>query len=182
LLDSLLQEMIAPRDIYELADTIEAELLAQEGADLEQVTLRSPWVAAFLRSPRIVEERKELFLYVVICSALLRIPPTEKEKSQRLIEMARLRFFSDSEFWQCAIAFADIHNTLDEIFRLYYVEENDSLMSQMSSQTTSLRQKLISLRQDEVVRSSLEPVYGVFLKAGNEHPGNILQQCILSLL
>ena len=92
--------------------------------------------------------------------------------------------------------------------RLYYVEESDSLMSQMSSQTTSLRQKLISLRQDEVensskipilhripiilaeiklqhsqvVRSSLEPVYGVFLKAGNEHPGNILQQCILSLL
>ena len=29
--------MIAPRDIYELADTIEAELLAQDGADLEQV-------------------------------------------------------------------------------------------------------------------------------------------------
>ena len=81
------------------------------------------------------------------------------------------------------------------------------MMSQMSSQTTSLRQKLISLRQDEVgdlleifhkipiksfinrqktnaqvVRSSLEPVYGVFLKAGHEHPGNILQQCILSLL
>ena len=29
--------MIAPRDIYELADTVEAELLAQEGAELEQV-------------------------------------------------------------------------------------------------------------------------------------------------
>lgn len=81
-----------------------------------------------------VNERKELFFYVVICSALLRsvsglvtikhkvvsllrIPATEKEKNQRLIEMARQRFFSDREFWQCAIAFADIHNTLDEIFR-----------------------------------------------------------------
>ena len=31
--------MIAPRDIYELADTVEAELLAQEGADLEQVRI-----------------------------------------------------------------------------------------------------------------------------------------------
>ena len=31
-------QMIAPRDIYELADTVEAELLAQEGADLEQVS------------------------------------------------------------------------------------------------------------------------------------------------
>ena len=30
-------QMIAPRDIYELADTVEAEQLAQEGADLEQV-------------------------------------------------------------------------------------------------------------------------------------------------
>ena len=30
-------QMIAPRDIYELADTVEAELLAQDGADLEQV-------------------------------------------------------------------------------------------------------------------------------------------------
>ena len=29
--------MIAPRDIYDLADTVDAEQLAQEGADLEQV-------------------------------------------------------------------------------------------------------------------------------------------------
>ena len=29
--------MIAPRDIYELADTVETELLAQDGADVEQV-------------------------------------------------------------------------------------------------------------------------------------------------
>jgi len=180
--------MIAPRNIYDLADTVEAEQLAQEGANLEQVTSRSPWVAAYLRSPRMDDstdagkKRKELFLYVVICSALLRIPQTESEKSQRLIEMARQRFFLDSEFWQCTVSFTDIHNTLDEIFRLYYPEENGS---QMSSQTTSLRQKLISLRQDQVVRDSLEPVYSVFLNAKNEHPGKILQQCkqcILSLL
>ena len=75
-------------------------------------------------------------------------------------------------------------------------------------ETTSLRQNLISLRQDQVetpftipilhkfqfrcqfehpqvVRDSLEPVYSVFLNAKNEHPGKILQQCkqcILSLL
>lgn len=30
-------QMIAPRDIYELADTVDAEQLVQEGADLEQV-------------------------------------------------------------------------------------------------------------------------------------------------
>ena len=30
-------QMIAPRDIYDLADTVDAEQLAQEGADLEQV-------------------------------------------------------------------------------------------------------------------------------------------------
>ena len=36
-------QMIAPRDIYELADTVEAELLAQEGADLEQVDFKWLW-------------------------------------------------------------------------------------------------------------------------------------------
>ena len=30
-------QMIAPRNIYDLADTVEAEQLAQEGANLEQV-------------------------------------------------------------------------------------------------------------------------------------------------
>jgi len=185
--------MIAPRNIYDLADTVEAEQLAQEGANLEQVTSRSPWVAAYLRTKRMDDstdagkKRKELFLYVVICSALLRIPQTESEKSQRLIEMARQRFFLDSEFWQCTVSFTDIHNNLDEIFRLYYVEENGSQMLRMLTnvETTSLRQKLISLRQDQVVRDSLEPVYSVFLNAKNEHPGKILQQCkqcILSLL
>ena len=33
----LLMQMIAPRNIYDLADTVEAEQLAQEGANLEQV-------------------------------------------------------------------------------------------------------------------------------------------------
>ena len=39
--------MIAPRDIYELADTVEAELLAQDGADLEQVE-ENLWLFSWL--------------------------------------------------------------------------------------------------------------------------------------
>ena len=39
------------------------------------------------------------------------------------------------------------------MYRLYYIDKEDQktgLMNQMTAQTTSLRQKLISLRQDEV--------------------------------
>ena len=34
----------------------------------------------------------------------------------------------------------------------------------------------------QVIRSSLEPVYGTFIKSPSQHPGNVLQQCLLSLL
>ena len=104
-------------------------------------------------------------------------PPTERDATGRLLELARTRFFSDSEFWQCSVAFADIHNDLDEIFRsptcllgtrvinifrrLFYIEkanEREGLVSQMNGQTTSLRQKLIALRQDEVFAPTPAPV------------------------
>lgn len=179
------KKMLTPRDIYDLADTVDTEILARDGAELDLVSLRSPWISAFLRSPRMVEERRELFLFVVLCQALINTPPTERDATGRLLELARTRFFSDSEFWQCSVAFADIHNDLDEIFRLFYIEkanEREGLVSQMNGQTTSLRQKLIALRQDEVVRSSLEPVYGVFLKQRELHPSSVLQQCLLSIL
>ena len=134
-------------------------------------------------------------------------------------------------------------NVFRRLFYIEKVEEREGLVSQMSGQTTSLRQKLIALRQDEVaapaptpvpyttsapaptpvptpvpyttsapapgpsalslpllllphscpcptpshifwqvVRSSLEPVYGVFLKQRELHPSSVLQQCLLSIL
>ena len=61
--------------------------------------------------------------------------------------------------------------------RLFYVQgfEKDLHIAE-------LKQKLLALRQDETVRSALEPVYGEFLKRPSLHPSTVLQQCILSLL
>ena len=50
------------------------------------------------------------------------------------------------------------------------------------TQVDSIRSKILLLREDQVIRSSLEPVYGEFLKRKNLHPSLFLEQCILSLL
>ena len=45
-----------------------------------------------------------------------------------------------------------------------------------------LKVHITSLRQDKAIRASLEPSFGTFLKTPRLHPGNIIQNCILSLL
>jgi len=170
--------MLTPRDIFELADTVELA----EGLELDECVHRSPWAQTFLKAPKMLDpiggpDRRELFFYVICCSALNRTQTIEKEKTKKILMIMRDRFFADSEFWQASVSFMDIHNLQDDIFRLFYVQgfEKEVHMS-------SLRQKLLALRQDETVRSALEPVYGEFLKRPNLHPSNVLQQCILSLL
>ena len=71
--------MIAPRDIYELADTVEAELLAQDGADLEQVEeiLWYSWLFANDSSIRDVKlEGKSLTAYILISGGILALAST----------------------------------------------------------------------------------------------------------
>ena len=112
--------MLTPRDIYELADTVELV----EGLDIEDCVHRAPWVQAFLKTPKMLDplggpDRRELFFYVICCSLLNRISPTsEKERTKRILLLMRDRFFADSDFWQATVSFMDIHNVQDEIFRL----------------------------------------------------------------
>ena len=49
-------------------------------------------------------------------------------------------------------------NVFRRLFYIEKVEEREGLVSQMSGQTTSLRQKLIALRQDEVAAPAPTPV------------------------
>jgi len=170
--------MVTPRDIFELADSVELV----EGLELDECVHRSPWAQTFLKAPKMLDpiggpDRRELFFYVICCSALSRTPTSEKEKTRKLLTVMRERFFADSEFWQASVAFMDIHNVQDDIFRLFHVQgfEKDLHIAE-------LKQKLLALRQDETVRSALEPVYGEFLKRPSLHPSTVLQQCILSLL
>ena len=52
----------------------------------------------------------------------------------------------------------------------------------MEANVAQLKVHISSLRQDKGIRTSLEPSFGTFLKTPRLHPGNIIQNCILSLL
>ena len=62
------------------------------------------------------------------------------------------------------------------IYRIYYEEGG------VEANSVQLKVHIISLKQDKAIRASLEPSFGVFLKTPRLHPGNIIQNCILSLL
>ena len=111
-------KMVTPRDIFELADSVELV----EGLELDECVHRSPWAQTFLKAPKMLDpiggpDRRELFFYVICCSALSRTPTSEKEKTRKLLTLMKERFFADSEFWQASVAFMDIHNVQDDIFR-----------------------------------------------------------------
>ena len=62
-----------------------------------------------------------------------------------------------------------------KFYRIYYEEGVEANIVQLKAHITSLR-------QDKAIRTSLEPSFGTFLKTPRLHPGNIIQNCILSLL
>jgi len=164
------KKMVAPRDIFDLADTVELA----EGLDLERCVHLSPWALSFLKTPKMMDpfggpERRELFFYLICCSALRRTLTKQKEKTGKILLLMRDRFFADSEFWQASISFMDIHSVQDDIFRLFYVQGFDKEVHM-----SNLRSKVLVLRQDETVRSALEPVYGEFLKSPDLHPSHVL--------
>ena len=74
---------------------------------------------------------------------------------------------------------------MKEIFRLYDSSSSDKenrpvgLQNQVSAKCEqgSLRQKILSLKQDRTVRSELEPAFQRFVTRSGP-----LQQCLLSLL
>jgi len=120
-------------------------------------------------------DRRELFLFLVFCSLVARTKEKETQRLLDLVELIRERFFSDDQLWKASIGLKDIRNVQDEIFRIYYVDGAEKNLN-------TLKGHIISLRQDKAIRSSLEPVFGTFLKNPRLHPANIFQQCILSLL
>ena len=111
--------MQMPRDIYELADTIDC---VEESPDIEESMKRSAWARAFLLSPQLLDpvggpDRRELFFFLVSCSLLTKVKEKETDKQLELLELIRQRFFSDDQLWKANIALKDIRNVQDEIFR-----------------------------------------------------------------
>lgn len=181
-------KMVIPRSLDELAASLEWEdtaVASDSSSSWLGVRARvasstaAPWARAFLATPRMQEAgRGELFLYMVCCSGLSRAA-AGGQLERRLLEEMRALFFSDSEYWQPSIPLRDIHNHVDEIFRLYHQSDLEA-----DNVRKALRGRLLALRQDEAIRSGLEPAFAEFVKNRSFHPSqsHVMQQCIMSLL
>merc|ERR1711997_68197 len=161
-----------PRDVFEVAESVEFN------EDIEEAVRRNSWAKSFLLSPALIDpvggkEKRETFLFLVAATLLSKIKDQEKAKLTKLLEAIRLRFFSDDQFYKSTIGFKDIKGLVDKIFKIYYEEG-------VEANVVQLKEHLTSLRQDKAIRSSLEPSFGTFLKTPRLHPGNIIQNCILS--
>ena len=108
--------MTPPRDIYMLAESVDKESW-EINHDIAQMTKQNSWIKAFLEFPKMKcsQERTEIFYFILHLSLLEKIVDTNSTK--RILEMIRVRYFSDSDFWQPGIALTDIHNVVTHIFR-----------------------------------------------------------------
>ena len=154
---------------------------------------------AFLQTPSMKDaDRREILGYFLCCSCLLRTPADQLTTTRTILAEIQRRFFADTKFYQPSIKFTDIHNVVDEIFRLedpkifhasniFYVLIRRLYEAglQQKSAVISLRAKLLVLAEDEAVRCGLEAVFAEFLLRPSLHPASGLaqvQHCLLSLL
>ena len=109
------QVMRAPRDIFQLADTVNTDNDPDQLT--EQTMTDSAWIRSFLQTPKMREsrERTELFYFLVYTSILAKVEKTDKERV--VLEWIRARYFTDSQFYQVNIAVADTSNVVNDIFR-----------------------------------------------------------------
>lgn len=168
--------MKIPKNIEELCDNVHWKEYADcDWPGLEGVAMQAPWTSAYLESPLVSNSEKfDIFLFYLACTGLERI---ERHPGLEISLLQDIRdiYFADSEFYQPSIHFVDIHNKLDDIFRLF------SLDLRNESTRTELRSHIISLKQDEAVRSGLKAVTIEFIKNTKHHPTS-LQACTMSIL
>ena len=107
--------MLTPRTVDQLVDAI----TIIDGKDLEESIHDDPWACCFLQTaPMKDPDRREIFCFLAYCSFLIRIPIEQQQNLKNILTEMGIRFFADNEFWQPSIKFTDIHNVVDDIFRL----------------------------------------------------------------
>ena len=111
--------MRAPRDIFQLADTVNTNSDSDSGRGEVREQTDSVWIRSFLQTPKMrgSRERTELLYFLVYTSILAAVEKTDKERTRVVLESIRARYFTDSQFYQANIAVADIHNVINDIFR-----------------------------------------------------------------
>ena len=105
-----------PRDVFEVAESVEFN------EDIEEAVRRNSWAKSFLLSPGLIEpaggkEKRETFLFLVAATLLSKIKDQEKAKLTKFLEVIRLRFFSDDQFYKTTIGLKDIKGLVDKIFK-----------------------------------------------------------------
>lgn len=167
-----------PRTVEEVAALVEITVDRR----LEDSIKSTTWASSFYDSLQ-DEEMKLLFVFLVLCCSL----QSKDKKTQELaVFELQNRVFSNCRTGIANIRFRDTDNAVKEIFRLYESNKTDKenkapvgLQTQVEakSEQASLRQKILSLKQDRTVRSELEPAYQRHVKRVSP-----VQQCLLSLL
>lgn len=61
--------------------------------------------------------RKEVLLFYIYCNALNSVAPDKVSATKKILLEMQKKFFEDSKFFQPKIAFTDINNVVNEIFR-----------------------------------------------------------------
>ena len=167
-----------PRTVEEVA----GQVVIKTDQRLEESIRSSTWASAFYDSLQ-DDDMKRLFVFLVLCTSLQR--KDKQSQDQALFELQN-RIFSNSRTGIANIRFRDPDNAVKEIFVLYERcrpdKENNKpvgLQTQTLVKTdeASLRQKILSLKQDRTVRTELEPAFQRFVTRSSP-----LQQCLLSLL
>ena len=167
-----------PRTVEEVAGLV----VLKPAQSLEESIRANSWAAAFYDSLQ-DEEMRRLFVFLALCCSL---QGKDREcQDQALFELQN-RIFSNSRTGIANIRFRDTDNAVKEIFGLYErcrpdKENNKPLGLQtqtlLKTEEASLKQKILSLKQDRTVRSELEPAFQRFVTRSSP-----LQQCLLSLL
>ena len=170
--------MQTPRTVEEVARLV----VIRTDQRLEESIKSSTWPSAFYDSLQ-DDDMKRLFVFLVLCTSLQ--SKDKQSQDQALFELQN-RIFSNSRTGIANIRFRDPDNAVKEIFVLYERcrpdKENNKpvgLQTQTLVKTdeASLRQKILSLKQDRTVRTELEPAFQRFVTRSSP-----LQQCLLSLL
>ena len=102
--------------MFEVAESVEFS------EDIEEAVRRNSWAKSFLLSPGLIDpaggkEKRETFLFLVAATLLSKIKDQEKAKLTKFLEVIRLRFFSDDQFYKTTIGLKDIKGLVDKIFK-----------------------------------------------------------------
>ena len=186
-----------PRTVEELAALVDIN----NNVTLEDSIKANIWTQNFYDSLQ-DKDLKLIFIFLVLTVSLQN---KEKEKQELALFELQNRVFSNNKTGIPNIRFRDTDNAVEEIFkwdlkylsldfisnifffsRLYENTKSDKennkpvglhTQVQIKADSSTLRQKILSLKQDKTVRNELEPAFQAFIKKPRP-----FEQCLLSLL